>query len=114
MTKLLELDPTTRLTAAQVMAHPWCKGDAPTAHLDSAQQSLKKYNASRKLKKVRARARARLGLGLGLGLEVQGLSTSHPHPSPHPHPHQVAMGIIAQKKMESALTALQAKRASGA
>ena len=53
MTKLLELDPTTRLTAAQVMAHPWCKGDAPTAHLDSAQQSLKKYNASRKLKKVR-------------------------------------------------------------
>jgi len=75
--KLLELDPTTRLTAAQVMAHPWCKGEAPTAHLDGAQQSLKKYNASRKLKKV-------------------------------------AMGIIAQKKMEGALTALQAKRASGA
>ena len=58
------------------MAHPWCKGEALAVHLTGAQQSLKKYNASRKLKKVRAGARARLGLGLGLGLglEVQGLS----------------------------------------
>jgi len=52
VTKLLELDPVTRLTAAQVLEHPWCKGEAPSTPLDSAAQSLKKYNASRKLKKV--------------------------------------------------------------
>jgi len=67
--KLLELDPVKRLTAAQVKAHPWCSGSAPTETLKGAQQSLKKYNASRKLKKV-------------------------------------ALGVIAQQKMEKALSAL--------
>ena len=49
--KLLELDVKKRLTAAQVLAHPWM-GAAPTVALDGAQKALKKYNASRKLKKV--------------------------------------------------------------
>jgi len=50
--KLLELSPTKRLTAVQVMQHPWCKGNASTTPLDTAKASLRKYNASRKLKKV--------------------------------------------------------------
>jgi len=50
--KLLELDPKKRLTAQQVIAHPWCQGNAPDVHLGNAQSSLKKYNAARKLKKV--------------------------------------------------------------
>jgi serine/threonine protein kinase len=69
VTKLLELDPQKRLTAKQVMEHPWCKGAAPATDLKGAQSSLRKYNASRKLKKV-------------------------------------AMGVIAQQKMEKALQGL--------
>jgi len=64
--KLLEIDPKKRLTATQVKAHTWCKGSAPETELDQAKKSLKKYNASRKLKKV-------------------------------------AMGVIAQQKLEKAL-----------
>merc|ERR1719487_1507833 len=52
VTKLLELDPTTRLTAAQVMAHVWCSGNASSAPLADAHKSLKRYNAARKLKKA--------------------------------------------------------------
>ena len=49
--KLLELDVKKRLTAAQVLAHPWM-GAAPTVARDGAQKALKKDIASRKLKKV--------------------------------------------------------------
>ena len=50
--KLLVIDPTKRLTAAETRAHKWCQGTAKTEALDAATKSLKKYNASRKLKKV--------------------------------------------------------------
>ena len=39
------------------MEHPWCKGAAPATDLKGAQSSLRKYNASRKLKKVQRRRR---------------------------------------------------------
>ena len=49
---LLTIDPAKRLTAAQVMALPWVSGSAPTADLSGAQAAMKKYNATRKLKKA--------------------------------------------------------------
>ena len=39
-------------TSAQVMALPWVSGSAPTADLSGAQAAMKKYNATRKLKKA--------------------------------------------------------------
>lgn len=52
MTALLELNPKKRLTAKQVLEHPWVCGGASTKQLDASLKSLKKYNASRKLRKV--------------------------------------------------------------
>ena len=46
---MLTVDPKKRLTAQQVLAHPWIKSASPAA-LDLSQ--LKKYNAARKLKKA--------------------------------------------------------------
>jgi len=52
VTKLLELDPKKRLTAVQVAEHPWIKGGGSATPLGEAQKSMKRYNASRKLKKA--------------------------------------------------------------
>jgi serine/threonine protein kinase len=49
--KLLELDPVKRLTAEQVMSEHWILNAAPT-ELTGAKKQLKKYNASRKLRKA--------------------------------------------------------------
>jgi len=49
---LLTIDPVKRLTAAQVMALPWVSGSAPSTDLMGAQAAMKKYNATRKLKKA--------------------------------------------------------------
>jgi len=48
---LLELNPDKRLTAAQVKDHEWIKS-ASDIKLDGVQKHLKKYNASRKLRKA--------------------------------------------------------------
>ena len=48
---LLTIDPVQRLTAAQVLQMPWVTG-APTTDLAGAQAAMKKYNATRKLKKA--------------------------------------------------------------
>jgi len=50
---LLTVDPKKRLTAEQVIAHPWVTGDAPSNPLKIDQ--LKKFNASRKLKAAAAK-----------------------------------------------------------
>jgi len=50
--KLLELDPKKRLTAAQVLEDKWICGEAPDTNLSKTVQALKKYNASRKLRKA--------------------------------------------------------------
>lgn len=49
--KLLELDPKKRLTAKQVLEHGWMSNGSSTV-LSAAQASMRKYNASRKLKKA--------------------------------------------------------------
>ena len=49
--KLLELDPKKRLTAEQTMADEWIV-NAADKELTGAQKQLKKYNASRKLRKA--------------------------------------------------------------
>jgi len=49
---LLTIDPKKRLTAAQVMTHPWITGGAPNVALGGAKDQLRKYNATRKLKKA--------------------------------------------------------------
>lgn len=48
---MLTIDPKKRITAAQVADHPWIKAEITTS-LSGTQQSLRKYNASRKLKKA--------------------------------------------------------------
>jgi len=50
--KLLELDPKKRYTAQQVLEDPWVVNPSGTADLSGAQKALKKYNATRKLKKA--------------------------------------------------------------
>ena len=52
MTKLLDLDPKKRFTADQVLSHKWTCGGAKTEQLNTTVSSLKKYTASRKLKKA--------------------------------------------------------------
>lgn len=52
VTKMLHLDPKTRLTAKQVCQHPWISKASPDTKLDETIKSLKKYNASRKLRKA--------------------------------------------------------------
>ena len=49
--KLLELDPVKRLTAEQVIADDWVQNASDIA-LTGAKTQLKKYNASRKLRKA--------------------------------------------------------------
>lgn len=49
---LLTIDPMKRLTAAQVLENKWITGNAPNTVISGAQQNLKKYNATRKLKKA--------------------------------------------------------------
>jgi len=49
---LLTIDPKKRLTADQVLENAWISGKAPREELPETIKSLKKYNASRKLKKA--------------------------------------------------------------
>ncbi|KAL8138352.1 hypothetical protein V2J09_004353 [Rumex salicifolius] len=58
VSKMLERDPTKRLTAHQVLCHPWVQvdGDAPDKPIDSAVISrLKQFSAMNKLKKMAIR-----------------------------------------------------------
>ncbi|XP_042014083.1 calcium-dependent protein kinase 17-like [Salvia splendens] len=62
VSKILASDPTQRLTAAQVLNHPWIKeeGEAPDTPLDNAVLSrLKQFRAMNKFKKVALRVIAR-------------------------------------------------------
>eukprot|EP01112_Ceratiomyxa_fruticulosa_P018797 TRINITY_DN6065_c0_g1_i1.p1 TRINITY_DN6065_c0_g1~~TRINITY_DN6065_c0_g1_i1.p1 ORF type:complete len:340 (+),score=76.27 TRINITY_DN6065_c0_g1_i1:179-1198(+) len=48
LSKLLVLDEKQRYTPTQVLAHPWITSQAPTQHLTTAVEQLKKFNAKRK------------------------------------------------------------------
>mmetsp|Transcript_19152 Transcript_19152/g.45134 ORF Transcript_19152/g.45134 Transcript_19152/m.45134 type:complete len:129 (-) Transcript_19152:151-537(-) len=73
--KLLVVDANKRYTAAQVLAHPWIAGSAPSdKQLTEAVSSLKKYNAHRKLKKV--------ALGVIFQKRIIGAAASFQKPKP--------------------------------
>jgi len=63
VTKCLQKDADARFTAKQVLEDSWIKGGGTEHDLAAGQQSLKKYNATRKLKKalVSVQASQRLG-----------------------------------------------------
>jgi len=46
--KLMEVDPTKRLTVEQALAHPWLAGHAPSVTLEATQKSLAVFQARRK------------------------------------------------------------------
>jgi len=52
----LVVDPVKRYTAAQVLAHPWIKGNAPDTAIDL--NNLRKFQATRKLKAAAAKIMA--------------------------------------------------------
>jgi len=52
VTKMLTLDPVKRLSAKEVCEHKWIMSGGNENNLTATIQSLKKYNASRKLKKA--------------------------------------------------------------
>lgn len=51
ITKLLDVDPTKRLDANQIMEHPWIVGeDTPRKELTQCKEEFMKFNARRRLK----------------------------------------------------------------
>lgn len=67
VSKMLVVDPSKRLTMAQVLAHTWMTSTVtPTVHLATTLDNLKKFNARRKIKA--AAAAVRLGAMRGVGL----------------------------------------------
>lgn len=51
--KLLVVDPSARMTIDDILNHPWITGeDTPRTELPEVQEKIKKYNATRKLKKA--------------------------------------------------------------
>lgn len=47
MTKLLVLDPKKRLTAEEILEHPWMKGKTGNKKLTVVSARMKEYNSKR-------------------------------------------------------------------
>jgi calcium-dependent protein kinase len=52
ISRMLVLDPSQRMTAAEVMRHPWITGEASSVALTQTQTNLKKLLAKRAWKKA--------------------------------------------------------------
>lgn len=53
ISKILKVDPDERMTIDGILSHPWITGDdTPRTELPEVQDKIKKYNATRKLKKA--------------------------------------------------------------
>ena len=51
--QLLNVDPSARLDADGIMAHPWIKGEGtPRQEMPAVLQNIRQFNARRKLKKA--------------------------------------------------------------
>ena len=67
--RILVLDPARRITAAQILQHPWLRADASAianVHLGAAAAKLKKLVARRRLKKAMAAVRLTVRMKLTL------------------------------------------------
>ena len=69
---LLLVDSSVRMTAAQVLRHPWVKNTANTEHLGHAVEKLKQFNARRKWKGAMGAVRA----GVRMKMMVRGLRSA--------------------------------------
>jgi calcium/calmodulin-dependent protein kinase I len=48
---ILVIDPSKRLTADQILVHPWVTGDKTPVHiLESVKENMRQYNIKRKFK----------------------------------------------------------------
>jgi len=74
--KMLTIDPKKRITAEEVLKDPWITG-ASSNPLAGAQTALKKYNASRKLKKAALGVMANNRLKLAMAA-MQDLNVAKP------------------------------------
>jgi len=53
ISKLLVVDPSKRLDADGILAHPWVKGeDTPRSEIQGFTENMRKFNARRKLRRA--------------------------------------------------------------
>ena len=53
ISKLLQVDPSARLDADGIMAHPWIKGEGtPREEMPQVLNNIRRFNARRRLKKA--------------------------------------------------------------
>ncbi|XP_078678374.1 calcium/calmodulin-dependent protein kinase type IV-like [Branchiostoma floridae x Branchiostoma belcheri] len=82
--RLLVIDPKKRLSATQVLNHPWVKGKAKSNHLQDTVTKIKEFNAKRKLKAAMHAVVASSRLGSASSGSSAGSERTSPKPSSRP------------------------------